>query len=337
MRDESRIMWPCRAASMSLAMGILLLLFSLSTIPAQAQDGAGQRVPIEAYWRQVEQALQIVQGLKGASDEEARAALNALADGFKTIAEVELADRRPLPLDNSYLVARLQDPEPDLDHLEATLKAILAARGRWPDPSHDSQDLIPLAEILARPEFQALQEEPGPLEQLWQRIGDLLLDLLSRLYPESAAGLGPLIRLVLTVAGLVALMAAFLFVLRSVLGDIVADEESLAADADGSSPVNADQALAQAHSHSRRGDYRSAVRYLYISSLMLLEERELLRYDRTQTNQEYLRSVAGRPELAAILRDVIDVFDRVWYGFQSLDEQAFAHYAGRVEQLRQQR
>ena len=70
---------------------------------------------------------------------------------------------------------------------------------------------------------------------------------------------------------------------------------------------------------------------------MLLEERGLVRNDRTQTNQEYLRSVAGRPELASVLRDVIDVFDRVWYGFQALDEQAFAHYAGRVEQLRQQR
>ena len=52
---------------------------------------------------------------------------------------------------------------------------------------------------------------------------------------------------------------------------------------------------------------------------------------------EYLRGVAGKPELAAILRDVIDVFDRVWYGFQSMDEKAFAHYARRVEQLRQQR
>jgi hypothetical protein len=68
-----------------------------------------------------------------------------------------------------------------------------------------------------------------------------------------------------------------------------------------------------------------------------LEERQLVRYDRTQTNQEYLRSVAGQPELANTLRDVIDVFDRVWYGFQSLDERAFSHYASRVEQLRQQR
>jgi hypothetical protein len=79
------------------------------------------------------------------------------------------------------------------------------------------------------------------------------------------------------------------------------------------------------------------VRYLYLSSLLLLEERDLIRYDRSQTNQEYLRSVAGRPELAVILQDVIDVFDRVWYGFQSLDSRAYAQYQARVEQLRRQK
>jgi len=326
-----------RPLLIGLALGVLLLLLDSSTNLAQAQDGPGQAVPVEAYWRQVEQALRTVQDLGEMDAEEARTALDDLAVEFGTIAAVELVDGRRLPLDNSYLVARLQDPEPDLERLEATLTAMLAARNRWPDPSHDSQDLAPLAEILARPEFQTVQEELGPLERLWQRITEALQDLLFRLFPESAGGLGPLIRLVLTLAGFVALIAAFIFVLRSVMGDIIVDEESLANGEHGSALLSADQALAQARDHSRRGDYRSAVRYLYISSLMLLEERDLIRYDRTQTNQEYLRGVAGRPELAAILRDVIDVFDRVWYGFQSLDEQAFSHYANRVEQLRQQR
>jgi hypothetical protein len=326
-----------RPLLIGLALGVLMLLLGSSTNLARAHDGRGQAIPVEAFWQQVEGALRTVQELGRTDAEEARTTLDDLAGEFGAISAVELVDGRLLPLDNSYLVAHLQDPEPDLERLEATLTAMLAARDRWPDPSHDSQDLVPLAGILARPEFQAVQEELGPLERLRQRITELLQDLLFRLFPESAGGLGPLIRLVLTVAGFVALIAAFIFVLRSVMGDIIVDEESLANGEDGSALVSADQALAQARDHSRRGDYRSAVRYLYISSLMLLEERDLIRYDRTQTNQEYLRGVAGKPELAAILRDVIDVFDRVWYGFQSLDEQSFSHYARRVEQLRQQR
>jgi len=337
MGDAERKTRTWRPGLIGLALGLFLLLLGSSANPAQAQEGSGQVAPVETYWRQVERALATVQELAGADAEEARATLEGLAAEFVAISAVEMEDGQRLPLDNSYLVARLREPEPDLERLEATLAAILAARDRWPDPSHDSQDLAPLAEILARPEFQTVQEEPGPLELLLQRIMDLLGELLYRLFPESAGGLGPLIRLVLTIAGLVALLAAFIFVLRGVLGDLVVADESLAASEDGLSLVSADQALAQAHDHSRRGDFRSAVRYLYISSLMLLEERGLIRYDRTQTNQEYLRGVAGKPELAAILRDVIDVFDRVWYGFQSLDEKAFAHYARRVEQLRQQR
>ena len=101
--------------------------------------------------------------------------------------------------------------------------------------------------------------------------------------------------------------------------------------------LTAESALRRAQTLSQGGDYRTAVRYLYLSTLLLLEERGLLRYDRSQTNREYLRSLKGRPELASVLRDVIEVFDRVWYGFQPLDEAAYHHYAAQVQNLQQQK
>jgi hypothetical protein len=105
----------------------------------------------------------------------------------------------------------------------------------------------------------------------------------------------------------------------------------------GGEPLTAELALQRAQELSTGGDYRTAVRYLYLSSLLLLEERGLLRYDRSLTNREYLRTVAHRPELAAILREVIDVFDRVWYGFQTLNPGEYEAYVLRVETLRQQK
>lgn len=327
---------PRSPGQMGLVCAGLFLLLGLWTGTAQAQDAGNHTVPVEVYWQQVAEALSTIRTLQGSGEEAVDDALSALAAEFESIAEVELADGRRIPLDSSYLAARLKEPDPDLAQLEAYLTVVQTSRDRWPEPSHDSQDLLPLAEILARPEFQVRQEEPGPLDQLWQRILDSLRELLVAIFPESAGGFAPLIRGLLTVIGIVALVAALVFTLRGILGDIVADEESPLGEYDGLALVNADQALQEAHTYSRRGDYRSAVRYLYISCLLSLEERELLRYDRAQTNQEYLRNVAGKPELADTLRDVIDVFDRVWYGFQSLDEKAFSHYAGRVEQLRQQ-
>ena len=88
---------------------------------------------------------------------------------------------------------------------------------------------------------------------------------------------------------------------------------------------------------STQGDYRTAVRYLYLSSLLVLDEQGLLRYDRSRTNREYLRSVSSRPELAIPLRKVIDVFDRVWYGFEAVDENTYKSYVQQVEELREKK
>jgi hypothetical protein len=69
----------------------------------------------------------------------------------------------------------------------------------------------------------------------------------------------------------------------------------------------------------------------------VLDEQGLLRYDRSRTNREYLRSISSRPELADPLRDVIDVFDRVWYGFESVDEQTYQSYREHVEELQEKK
>ena len=79
------------------------------------------------------------------------------------------------------------------------------------------------------------------------------------------------------------------------------------------------------------------MRYLYLSSLLLLDERGLLRYDRSKTNREYLSSLSNTPELSEPLNEVIDVFDNVWYGYHSLDEETFKHYSDRVEELKEKK
>ena len=60
----------------------------------------------------------------------------------------------------------------------------------------------------------------------------------------------------------------------------------------------------------------------------------MLRYDRALTNREVLRRVAHDPTLAAVLQDVVDVFDRVWYGYQPLDEVTYQRYAAAVDRLK---
>jgi len=70
---------------------------------------------------------------------------------------------------------------------------------------------------------------------------------------------------------------------------------------------------------------------------LVLDEKRLMRYDRSRTNREYLRSLSSKPELVKPLRDVIDVFDRVWYGFENVDEQTYQSYVKRVDELREKK
>jgi hypothetical protein len=127
-----------------------------------------------------------------------------------------------------------------------------------------------------------------------------------------------------------------LYAFRGLIFDLVQDAragEGETADEN----LTAESAFARAQGLSRGGDYRSAVRYLYLSALLILDERGLLRYDRAKTNREYLNSVSGSPELSQPLDEVIEVFDNVWYGYHELDEAGFEHYSGRVRELKEKK
>ena len=127
------------------------------------------------------------------------------------------------------------------------------------------------------------------------------------------------------------------FVIRSLWGSVASEAEIDPSEEDGDELLTAESAMKKALELSTGGDYRLAVRYLYLSSLLLLEERGMLRYDRSKTNREYLRSVANNPEVAANLGELVNVFDRVWYGYQPIDQVTFERYTARVASLRRQK
>ncbi|MCB9160947.1 MAG: DUF4129 domain-containing protein [Caldilineaceae bacterium] len=136
------------------------------------------------------------------------------------------------------------------------------------------------------------------------------------------------------VIGVAVLAAAVALTLMRVAGELTADSALDGEDDGFGTPLTADAALRRAQEFSAGGDYRTAVRYLYLSSLLLLEQHGVLRYDRALTNREVLRRVAHDPTLAAVLQDVVDVFDRVWYGYQPLDEVTYQRYAAAVDTLK---
>ena len=313
---------------------LLVTIFIISF--AETVYATDPPLPIDQYWQKVEDTRDLITGLDfSAETETSQTQLQTLATEWEQITAVTLSDQTELAVDHSYLVAQLRTDSPNETRLVALLDTLLAVRQSWPAAKHSSQDVIALTDILARAEFQWQPEQPSLLAQLWREILRYLLDLLPE---EAIVSLdGVWLSYVLTVVGMLVMLGVMAYLLSGLFVDFAAQAEFDPEKEAGDEILTADLALKQAQTLSSQGDYRTAVRYLYLSSLLLLDERGLLRYDRARTNYEYLRSIAHLPHLAAILQDVIEIFDRVWYGYQKLDETSYAHYAALVAELRRQR
>jgi hypothetical protein len=286
------------------------------------------------YWKQVEDTRQVITEAEKIPLDQAHVRLEEIIPQWEAITSIELPDGSQIAVDHSFLVALLSKDSPDLERIDHLLAALLAERDNLVLGQFTAEDRASLNRILARPEFQWEKQndrQPNALEKLWERIQQELGNLSRRLFGFTGANY------VIGIGAVLLLTVMLLYLFRNLLLGFVAETQLAPRSRSGSEVLTADTALQRAQDLSRDGDYRSAVRYLYLSALLLLEERGLLTYDRTKTNREYLHSVSEHPELETPLRHVVDVFDRVWYGYQPLEDQDYQFYEQQVEKLRQQR
>ena len=313
-----------------------LILAAFLSLSRPGTYFAQQAVPVtvEAYWEMVGDTRQAITKMEALPVEEIRGQLDASAAAWEKVTAVEFSNQRVISVDPSYLVAELRVDPPDLEHLENLLDALLDAHAQYPQEVFTIQDIEPLKEILARPEFQwsASQEAPD----WFQRALNAFFDWMERL----AFGVQNTVyygRVPLMIGAALLLLLSLFYISRNLSRSLVREAELAGEASDDEALLTSKGALQRAQTLSSQGDYRTAIRYLYLSSLLVLDERGLLRYDRSRTNREYLRSVSSKPQLATPLRDVIDVFDRVWYGFESVDEQTYQSYLEHVDELREKK
>lgn len=92
-------------------------------------------------------------------------------------------------------------------------------------------------------------------------------------------------------------------------------------------------ALARAETAVESNDFRSALRYLYLSAILHLQERGILPYDKSLTNREYLHQSPTDIDLQATLGPAVSVFDEVWYGHKPCDADTVANYRNLLEKI----
>jgi len=318
----------------------LIALFSLANLSpvhslSSFQQG-GTPITAAAYWDFVQNTRQTVAQLKSKAGADVTQQLNNLASQWDQVTAVELTDGRIIQIHPEYLTTELRAKPPELDHLEKSLDALLKAHEQYPQEVFTLADIDPLNKILARPEFQWNEGQAAEMPDWLAKIFDAVANFTDRLV-FAIANMLVQGRTAFIVIGSILFVLILFYIARSLSRSLAANAELAADENENEGIVTSKGALQRAQTLSMQGDYRNAVRFLYLSSLLVLDEQGLLRYDRSRTNREYLRSVASRPDLADPLRDVIDVFDRVWYGYETVDKQTYQTYREHVEELQEKK
>lgn len=324
-------------------VALILLLLGLIAPSLLAQSGDGS-LGEEAYWQLLADLRADVLMYQTSDD---ATPLHAAANQLNTITSVRRADGTVVPVDHSVLVTLLIAEPPLWQDVETSLDALLDQRENWPDVRYGGD-----AAASARADLQEilteLETEPVADDELAQieeelRNGQWQFDPNASTAPADETtnpleiNLPPVPVTLLAVFAGVILVAVLFFAFRHLALDFSADAALPLETNDAEENLTAQAALSRAQTLSKQQDYRAAVRYLYLSTLLILEEKGLFRYNRTRTNREYIQSLSDKPEMSQVLGDVVNVFDRVWYGYEPIDDGEYSSYQEQVERLRQQR
>jgi hypothetical protein len=187
-----------------------------------------------------------------------------------------------------------------------------------------------IKDILQRSQYREKSEDKltALIKKIRNEILNFFQDLLSRIFAAvygAGTGASWLIRSILILALVLAVVVAARMAMkmerrkkrsrkRTVLGEEI--EEGMTA-----------QDLAEAGlAAARAGDFRLAVRKLYISLLYEMAQQNLVELEANATNREYMESVSRYSALSSMMRYLTDRFEYFWYGMFSPTEEDFSAY-----------
>jgi Domain of unknown function (DUF4129) len=258
---------------------------------------------------------------------------------------------KPLTVNNTWLYVALDDYEAEanpqarrakLTDIGDRLAALDAALIRAAESSLDTrgqETRARLRDILDRPDYHVKEESrlsrlikqvknkvQGFLVEIWQAFWRML----GKVFGSGTQG-----SLVSKIVVIGALGVFLYFVVRMAMQikpqrkkarkRTVLGEEIEA----GATPGDLfDAAMAAA----RAGDFRAAVRKLYISLLYELSERNLVEIEESATNHEYLARLSRFGALVPPVREMTDRFDLAWYGMFATSPEEFSAYLARYNE-----
>lgn len=301
-------------------MKVTALLFVLASLWtgfafAQAQDSP---ISEDQFWARLQQSQRLLDDAGGAT------ALEVITL-WQGVTQVQGGDR-VTPVEMGWLTEPLRSDDAEtLKAVQEQIAALLAYHEQQEAGTSNSSSpsQAALDDVLRDPRFQYAEVTPTPLPPLPPTP-----DLPDLSAPDLSLGLS---QFLLTVVGIVVVVFVLLYFART-LG---IQGAALPGEGEDDEPATASGARDRASERAAAQDYRTAIRYLYLSCLLMLSERGLIHYDATLTNREHLRQVQAQPQLLKLLRPVVNAFEEVWYGYAPVDEAFYQQFLRHIEQLRE--
>lgn len=195
---------------------------------------------------------------------------------------------------------------------------------------HERQEMnqsarLALEEILSTAEFR----DQSPQPPWWLRLAEYFMDHL----PAGAGWMGNMLEWLLYLIAALVTISVFVFIARRLrrLPSLTIDH-----DVPIGTQLRMDPAAArkQAYECSQRGDYRQAIRYLYLSFLLHLDKVGLLTYNTSKTNGEILsEACASIGNKAQVFAFLTLSFERKWYGMEESSAADFQQCEEAVDRL----
>jgi hypothetical protein len=290
---------------------------SLGTASASPVDGPPD---VAQYTRSVH-TIRASLDAPASSRAAGRADIERIRRQLRALSPVRLPDGRILLTNTPSLAeelspgdtASIQRVASEIDRLDDALR-------RQTRTTANSSRLGQLDAVLRDPRFH-------PRESLRQRLEDWIGGIVYRLLSQfvGQAGVSPLVGTVFAVLFLALVAAVAFLAARGALRRMVVEA---AGNEEAGEPTRSGTAQERAAELRSAGDYRTALRYLFLATMLGLQERGALTLRPGVTNREYLaglRQDSRQPaELEEALQELVDDFDRVWYGHLPLDGAGYA-------------
>ena len=198
-------------------------------------------------------------------------------------------------------------------------------------------------DVLERSEYDILTGRAIDYQQIiMEALGRAIISLLEGIQlstPESPVYNLEAIIYIFIITAVLLLLGALTGVIYIILkrrGQKVTNEASISAIFDdiANKRFTLSDLLRLTREYAEKNQLRDAIRYHYIAVLVVLDDKRIIRVDKSKTNAQLTQELTlAAPALSDSFISVVDVFQQSWFGKRQVDEAKYRDFTAEAEEI----